>query len=90
MVIIFLSVSIVAVNSRSLPFKFESLSAIKLAILLLVISDVLVFTTASLNSIFIFESRPTPVSPSAGLNIIVGAVPSAVVKFIVVASLIPA
>ena len=90
MVIIFLSVSIVALNARSLPFELESLSIIKLAILLLVISEVSVFTIASLNSIFIFESRPTPVSLSAGLNVTVGAVTSAVVKFIVVVSLMPA
>ena len=90
MVIIFLSLSIVASKAISAPLALVSLSVIKLSTLESVTAVSSVFLIASLKVRVILVVEETPVEESVGLNVIVGAHESDVVKFNEVASLIPA
>ena len=88
--IIFFVLSIVALKEISEPPELASFNVIKLSILVSVKAVSSVFLTASSNVIVILESAAIPVAESAGLKVTLGASTSAVVKFKVVASDIPA
>ena len=76
MVITFRAVSMVATKLISEPLEFVFLRVIKLPTVSLVSPESSVFLIASLKVSVMLEVTATPVSESAGLKVIVGAVVS--------------
>ena len=79
-VIIFLSESIVALKSISVPFSSVSFRVMRPSTLLLVKAVSLVFLSASLKVMVILSVTGTRVSESTGLKVSVGEIVSIAVK----------
>ena len=88
--IIFFVVSIVEAKGISEPLEFEFLRTIKLLMFESVSSESSIFLIASLKVSVILEVIATLFDKLGGSKIIVGATTSALVKFNVVASVMPA